>query len=127
MSEELDIPQMILEAKEAFTAGRYAEARRLFDLIQDTASPRSDAYRAASRYLRHLGTSDEDPAFQLLIDIGKTDEDDIETLLPLVQEALSLDLEFDLQGRSLGELQERLRSRRAERADTGERTVAAKR
>ncbi|RLC91916.1 MAG: hypothetical protein DRI79_01785 [Chloroflexi bacterium] len=118
MSEELDIPQMILEAKEAFTAGRYAEARRLFGLVQDTASPRSDAYREASRYLRHLGTSDEAPAFQLLIDIGKTDEDDIETLLPLVQEALSLDLEFDLQGRSLRELQERLRSRRAERADT---------
>lgn len=117
MPEELDTSQILLEGRDAFATGNYAEARRLFSLIRDRAFPFSETYDEASRYLRHLGTSDEDPDFQLLMDIRKTDKDDVETLLPLVQEALERGLKFDLQREPLQDLRQRLEDKRAERAD----------
>jgi tetratricopeptide (TPR) repeat protein len=117
MSEELDIKQAALEAKDAFTQSNYDEARHLFNLIRKEAPPRSDAYREATRYLRHLGTSDEDTAFQLLLRIGRADEEDIETLLSLVQEALEQNLAVDLDDQPLEERLEQLESKRQRQAD----------
>ena len=115
MPEEPDLRQTLMEAQEATYRGDYAAARALFRRVRQEASPRSTMYEEATRYLRHLGESDEDPAFRLLRQIEQTA--DIEARLALVRRTLEVGLEKDLHWSSLTGLLQELEQERTERAD----------
>ncbi len=101
MPENADIQQARIDARQAFRSGDYAAARRLFRVIREEAPSDSPEWEQAELYLRHLGDSDNDPAFDLLRQIQQPQE--ATALLNLVQQAIAQGLQFDLDERNLAD------------------------
>ncbi|MEO0249887.1 MAG: hypothetical protein ABIN58_10220, partial [candidate division WOR-3 bacterium] len=113
MAEEATLS--IQSAIDAMSAGEYTTARRLFRELCQGANPRSQIYRRATTYLRHLGESDDDPVFQLLLRLRQAS--DAEERLSLIRQAREQNLEFGLDGRGLDEWQQEADQDLAAQAD----------